>query len=178
MAKQIVSDVVFNPDGSVNSEATTANFTTLLANLAARVQTDFDTVAVEIMSFLLENPGQKTIPTSVLVRNLWERKIEAGLLKGKTQEEKSALFSRLEEVVPEYVKSNTDMFHMGRKTGIAIRYVTGETAKDAKGQETFDGEGNPVQAYRHSEEEWAKLTAPKPAKEGATANGAAATATA
>jgi hypothetical protein len=173
MAKQIVCDVVFNADGSVNSEATQENFSGLLNDLKARVQTDFDSVSVEITTFLLANPALKTIPTSELVRSLWETRVENGELKGKSQQEKSALFSRLEEVVPEYVKSNTDMFHMGRKTGIAIHYVTGETAKDAKGQETFDGEGNPVQAYRTDAETWAKITAPKPAKDApATANAA------
>ena len=169
MAKQIVTDVVFNADGSVNGEATRLAFNGLLTDLEARVQVDFDSAAVEITTFLLANPGLKTIPTSELVRSLWETRVENGELKGKSQAEKSALFSRLEEVVPEYVKSNTDMFHMGRKTGIAIHYVTGETAKDGKGQEVFDAEGNPVQAYRTDAETWAKITAPKPAKDGAAA---------
>lgn len=174
MAKQIVCDVVFNADGSLNKEATDANYASLRDALSARIQTDFDSVAVEINSFLLENPGMRTIPTSALVRSLWERKIEGGELKGKTQEEKSALYTRLEEVVPEYVKSNAEMFHMGRKTGIAIRFVNGETAKDAKGAAVYDGEGNEVQAYRHSAEEWTKLTTPKPAKEGANGTAVAA----
>lgn len=168
MAKQIVCDVVFNPDGSLNRAATDANYSALADALDARIKIDFDSVAVEIGTFLLANPGMRTIPTQALVRSLWEGRIEAGALKGKTQDEKSALYSRLEEVVPEYVKSNPDMFHMGRKTGIAIHYVQGETAKDKEGNPVFDKEGNEVQAYRHNEEEWTKLTAAKPAKDGAT----------
>jgi hypothetical protein len=169
MAKQIVCDVAFSADGSVDEALTRQSFNTLLARLVSSVKEDFDSVSVEITAFLLENPGLKTIPTSALVRNLWERKIEAGLLKGKSQEDKSAAYARLEEVVPEYVKSNTDMFHMGRKTGIAIHFVPGEMAKDASGNTVYDGAGNEVQAYRHTPEEWTKLTTPKAKDAPATA---------
>ena len=52
-----------------------------------------------------------------------------------TQDDKIA---RLEEVVPEYVRATTDRFHMGRKTGIAIRYVEGETANDKEGNVLYN----------------------------------------
>lgn len=172
MAKQIICDVTFAADGSVDETVTRNSFNALLARLVSSVKEDFDSVSVEITAFLLENPALKTIPTSALVRALWERKVEAGLLKGKSQEEKSIMYARLEEVVPEYVKSNTDMFHMGRKTGIAIHFVPGETVKDANGNVTYDKGGNEVQAYRHTSEEWAKLTTPK-AKDGANTAAAA-----
>lgn len=177
MAKQIIVDVCFNADGSIDSEKTDSSYFQLRDRLVAQVQTDFNSVAVEITEFLLLNPGLKTIPTSTLVRSLWERRVEEGKLKDKKQEEKNELYSRLEEVVPEYVKSNGDMFHMGRKTGIAIRYVPGDYVKDAKGNTVYDAETNEVQAFRHSEEEWSKLTAAKEAKAAAKAtaeNGAVA----
>ena len=176
MAKQIILTAIFLSDGTLDKAATDKEYFELRDKLAAEVQEDFDTVAVDVTSFLLTVPGLKTIPTSALVRALWEQKIEAGALKGKTQDEKSAMYARLEEIVPEYVKSNSDMFHMGRKTGIAVRYVPGEEQKDAKGNTVYDGEANPVQHYRHTDEEWAKLTTPKakPAAENTNGNAAAA----
>lgn len=163
MARQIVTSVVFNVDGSMNVEATTLAFSGQRDTLAAALQTDHDTVSVEVTAFLLSNPGLKTIPTSSLVRAIWDARIEAGEYAGKSREEKDAAFARLDEVVPEYVKANSESFHMGRKTGIAIREVPGETVKDKDGNDVFDGAGNTVQAYRHSAEEWTKITTPSPA---------------
>lgn len=163
MARQIVVGVVFNADGSMDSAATTLAFNTSRDTLAAQLQTDFDSVAVEVTTFLLANPALKTIPTSSLVRAIWDARIEAGEYAGKTREEKDAAFARLDEVVPDYVKANGDQFWMGRKTGIAIREVVGETVKDKDGADVYDAQGNTVQAYRHSAEEWTKITTPSPA---------------
>lgn len=161
MSKQIIVNVALLPDGSVNAGATDAAYFKLRDELIASVQEDFSTVAIDITTFLLQSPGLRTIPTATLVRNLWEAKAESGALKGKTQAEKQALFERVEAIVPEYVKANKDMFHMGRKTGIAVRYVPGEVQKDKDGNEVFDAAGNTIQALRHNDEEWAKLTTPK-----------------
>jgi hypothetical protein len=169
-----ISVVVLTENGKINAEAMREDFEKQLANLDAQISTDFDTVAAEINAFLLANPGLKTIASSALVRSLWETRVENGDTKGKTHDEKAAMFARLEEVVPEYVRATTDRFHMGRKTGIAIRYVEGESAKDKDGNVLYNGDGDEVQAYRHSDEEWAKMTAPKATP--AVANGATATA--
>jgi hypothetical protein len=169
MGKQIICDVKFGADGSVDEQGTRDSFNSLLARLVAQVKEDHDSVAVEVIAFLLENPNLKTISSPSLVRALWERKVEAGLLKGKTQEEKSAMYARLEEVVPEYVKANPDMFHMGRKTGIAIRAVPGEYQKNQDGSTKYDGNGAEIPAFRHTDEEWAKLTAKKAAADTAAA---------
>lgn len=168
--KQIIITALFLADGSLDTESMDREYFQLRDKLKASVQEDFDTVSVAIFSFLLENPALKTIPTSSLVRALWERKVEAGELKGKSQEERGALHSRLEEVVPEYVKSNPDLFHMGRKTGIAISHVPGEYLTDKDGNQLQDKDGNPVQAYRTSPEEWAKLTAKKEKENGTAAS--------
>lgn len=171
MAKQIVVNVVFLADGTVDRAATDAQYEKLRDELSAAVTEDFDVVAVDVENFLRENPGLKTIPTPSLARGIWDMRIEEGRLRGKTHQEKSALYDRLLEVLPEYIRANPDKFHMGRKTGIAVRYVLGEHMKDAEGNVLLDGNGEPVQAYRHSAEEWAKLTAPKEKKgeNGATA---------
>lgn len=161
MKNQIFVDVVFNADGSVDSSKTTEAFHKLLATFASQINNDFDKVSVEITAFLLENPSLRSISSSALSRSIWERRLEAGELKGKSTDEKTAEFTRLEEVVPNYVKSQPDMFHVGRKTGIAIRYVLGENAVDGQGNTVYDGEGNPVQAYRVSDDDWAKMTAKK-----------------
>lgn len=172
MAKQIIVDVVSNSDGSVNETATRAAFAELLTKLVAERSADFDTVKVEIDAFLLENPGLRSIKGASLIRALWERKVENGELRNKSQAEKGAMYARLEMVAEEYVKSNPDRFHVGRKSGISIRYVPGEHMMGADGKPVYDKEGNEVQAFRISDEEWAKLTAPKAKPE----NGAAAAA--
>ena len=171
MGKQIICDVQFAADGSVDEQATRNAFSGLLAKLVAQVKEDHDSVAVEVNAFFLENPGLKTISAPSLTRALWERRAESGALRGKTQEEKSAMFARLEEVIPEYVKANPDMFHVGRKTGIAVRYVPGDYVRDAEGNVQYAADGTEKIAYRHSDEEWTKLTAKKAA---ASENAAAA----
>lgn len=172
MGKQIIVMAVLAADGTLDTEATDKEYFKLRDTLAAQLQEDQNSVAVEMTAFLLQNPGLRTIPTAALVRSLWDAKIESGALKGKSHEERNALFTRLEEIVPEYVKANPDMFHVGRKSGIAIRYVPGEYVTDPKtGKQVFDDEGNPVQAYRHSDEEWAKLTAVKEKKDSEKGNG-------
>lgn len=172
MGKQIIVDVKFGADGSVDEQGTRDAFNTLFAKLVAQVKEDHDSVAVEVMAFLVENPGLRTISTAHLVRALWERKIESGAMKGKSQEEKSLAYARLEEVVPEYVKANPDMFHTGRKTGIAIRGgFPGDILRNEDGSTKYDANGKEQPNLRHSDEEWAKLTAKKekPATDSANA---------
>lgn len=176
MGKQIIVNVVFAADGSVNIQATDRQYAELRDKLALTVTQTWDTLGVELSSYLLERPGLKTIATAALVRGVQTARLENGFYKGQSHEAKEAGFSQLEEMVPEYVKANTDRFHTGRKLGIAIRYVPGEAQRDTEGNELFDKTtGDPVQAFRYSDEEWAKMTA---VKEPSTANGAAATASA
>jgi hypothetical protein len=174
MAKQIIVNVVLTASGSVNRAATDAAYFDLRDKLDASLQEDQSSVAEDITAFLLRSPGLRTIPTSSLVRNLWDARNLSGVNDKKSHSEKEAAFSRLEEIVPEYVKANPKMFHMGRKTGIAIRFVPGEVAVDPKtGEDMFDEKtGEPVQAYRHTDEEWTKLTAKANEKKSET-NGAA-----
>lgn len=176
MTIKALTIAVLTENGKWSHEAMLKDFEAQYAKGSADSETDFDTVAAEINAYLLTNPALKTIASASLVRSLWETRVENGELKGKTHDEKAAAFARLEEIVPEYVKATTDRFHMGRKTGIAIRFVEGETAKDKEGNVLYNAEGDEVQAYRHSDEEWAKMTAPKPSTTPATTNGSTATA--
>jgi hypothetical protein len=175
MSKTLSYVLVLSNDGTINRAACMALHEEVLNSIAAEIDTDFATVAVDMTAFLLENPGMKTIATSSLVRALHERKLESGFYvhaatvddagnavaeKPFTRQEKDLAFARLETVVPEYVKSLPDQFHTGKKTGIAIRFVTGETAKDKDGNDVYDAQGDTVQAMRHDSETWAKITAP------------------
>ncbi len=175
MAKTLSYVLALCADGTIDRAKCLALHEEVLNSIAAEIDTDFATVAVDMTAFLLENPGMKTIATSSLVRALHERKLESGFYvhaatvddagnpvaeKPFTRQEKDLAFARLETVVPEYVKSLPDQFHTGKKTGIAIRFVNGENQKDADGNDTFNGAGDTVQAYRHDAETWAKITAP------------------
>jgi len=158
-----LSILVLSENGVVAADAMRADFEAKLAELCASASTDFDSVAAEINAFLLSNPGLKTIASAALVRGIWETRVENGELKGKTQAEKGALFSKLEETVPEYVKAHPNQFHMGKKTGIAVRFAQGETVKDKEGNPLYDANGDEVAAFRFTDEEWSKMTAPKAA---------------
>ena len=175
MSKTLSYVLVLAADGTINREACLKLHEEVLNSIAAEIDTDFATVAVDMTAYLLTEPGMRTVSTSSLIRALHERKLESGAYvhpettdaagnvvpaKPFTRQEKDAAFARLETVVPEYVKSLPDQYHTGKKTGIAIHFVTGETAKDKDGAEVFDGAGNTVQAFRHSPEEWAKIVAP------------------
>lgn len=165
-----LSIVVLTENGEINVACAAMmreDFEAQLTKECARMATDFNSVAVEINAYLIANPKLRTVPTSALIRSLWETRVENGELKGKTHEEKATMFARLEEVVPEYVKAHGDRFHMGRKTGIAIRFVEGEVVKDAEGNPLYNAEGDETQAYRHSAEEWTKITAAKAEKDAA-----------
>jgi len=151
-------------DGKLNVDAMANRARELAANVDAEIRTDFDTVAAEVNAYLLENPGLKSIGSNSLAFALWERRIESGDLAGKTREEKDAQRTRLVEVLDNYIKASPERFHVGRKTGIAIRYVDGEVAKDNDGNPLYDAEGNTVQAYRWSAEDWTKHTTPKAKK--------------
>src|SRR5690606_26380639 len=113
---QIVCDVVLGEDGSVDVKATSAKFQDLLVNLKARREEDHDRVAVDVTAFLLENPGLRTIATPSLVRGVHGRRLASGDFEGKSHAEIEAAYSRLEEIIPEYVRANPDMFHVGKKT--------------------------------------------------------------
>lgn len=159
MAKQIVVTVVVDSNGDWDDEATLAAFQELYGKGKAEHTTDFDSVATEVATYLLQNPALRTISTKELHRSIWDTRVESGTYKGKSSAEKNAAWTRLETVLPEYLKSNQDLFHVGKKVGVAIRYVPGEQALDKEGNPRFDAEGNPVQHYRISDEDWAKLTA-------------------
>ncbi len=175
MSKTLSYVLCLSPDGTIDRAACMALHEEVLNSIAAEIDTDFATVAVDMTAFLLENPGMKTISSSSLVRALHERKLESGIYvhpastdaagnavpeKPFTRAEKDAAFARLETVVGEYVKSVPDQFHTGRKLGIAIRFVPGETVKDANGEDVYTNGGDLVQAYRHDAETWTKLTTP------------------
>src|SRR5436190_20500255 len=97
-------------DGDFNLDAMTANLVEQVSQDRASATTDFATVAAEINSYLLENPGLRTVTLSTLERNVWERRAENGELKGKTREEKDALAARLSEVLPNYIRATKDRF--------------------------------------------------------------------
>lgn len=147
-------------DGAINLDAMRANFEEMAAKGAAEESTDFETVAAEVNAALLDYQP-KSVATAVLKRMLWERRVESGALKGKTHEEKTALENRLDEVLDAYIRSTPKKFHVGRKNGILIRFVEGEIARDKDGNALYDGDGNEVPTFRHSDQEWAEVQAKK-----------------
>jgi hypothetical protein len=189
---------IFKTDGVIDVEAIAQRARELASEEHAAETTDFASVAAEVNAYLLENPGLRTVAMPELERSIWERRVEAGLLKkeidvldanGKltgekktvplTRDEKNALADRLSTVLPAYIRSATDRFHVGKKVGVAVRFVEGEVMKDDEGNPMYDATGKEVPRFRHSAEEWAKITEKK-SKEGETpastkaANGAAA----
>lgn len=174
MAHSITVNLVSNDDGTLNKEESSRVFEKLFAALQARIQTDHDSVAVHVTQFLLANAGLKTCPVSEMVRSIWETRLLDGEFEGKTREEKNELNARLAEVLPEYLRANDDMFHIGRKTGVAIRFVPGDYQKDSDGDLIKDKNGNPIQLYRHSDKEWAVIMQKAAESEARTAAKAAA----
>ena len=152
MKKTIVTKLVF-ADGVLDAAASREAFNAELARLMDRETYDWDSLAVEVSTVLLASPGLETISTKALTRRIWEARIESGALKGLEGKARDAAYARLDKMVPDYIAENPDMFHIGRKSGVAVRYVLGEV----------DDNGN--QVFRHSDEAWAKLTAPKPEKD-------------
>lgn len=132
--KTINCEVIRFEDGTVNEDATVEAFQGMLSELVATETADFETVAVEIEALKKANPGLRTIASDSLTRRLWERRLESGALKDVSDTDRDAQYKRLAAVVPEYVKSNTDAFHMGRKSGIAFldRLTDEERAKIAE----------------------------------------------
>ena len=159
--KQIVVDVVTFEDGSFNQEATDRNYFNVRDTWKAKHENDFDSVAVDVSTFLISLPGAKSIATPALVRGIYTMRAENGAFKGKTQEEKDAVFERLSELVPEYVKTHPENFHMGKKLGIAIRHVPGHVKLDDEGNPVTTANGEQIPVYRYTDEEWSKLTAKK-----------------
>jgi len=176
MSKTLSIALCLAADGTLDLAATDAIYFAVRDQIKAEMDTDFNSVAVGITSFLLGNPAMKTCPTSSLVQALYDEALENGSFvhaaemnedgsekapaRPFTRQEKDLARGRLETVVPEYVKSLPNQFHTGRKTGIAIHFVNGETAKDAEGNDVYAANGDTVQAFRHTAEEWAKITAP------------------
>lgn len=150
MNKQLVTDIVFSADGSVDVNATMDKAKGVLQGLVERLATDHDSVTVGITTFLMANPALKTVPTTALIRALMNARASTGEFAGDFTKQEEA-YKRIEEVVPSYIKANPDQFHTGKKLGVAIRYVPGEVDE------------NGAQKYRHSDEEWAKITAKKAA---------------
>ena len=174
--KTLTIALILASDSSIDRAATLAAFAGDLDTLIAARNTDFDSVAVELTEYLLDNPAMRNNAMSNLVRALHERRIENGVY-GDTkapeyQANKNAGIERLEVVLPEYIKSNTDQFHIGRGNGVLIRFVLGEVMKDKDGNvlysaSTADNEGgDEVQAYRISDEDWTKACAKVYAKPG------------
>jgi hypothetical protein len=153
-------------DGIVNPQACATRAKEIATELQAEATADFDTVAAGINAYLLENPGMKNVSMGTLVRELdvARRLSDAQAGVKRSSEENKAAFERLESVIPNYIRSNTDRFYVGRKMGVQIRFVDGEHVKGDDGEILVGGDGKPKQAYRHTAEEWAKITAPKPEK--------------
>ncbi len=153
---------------------------------AAEKASDFDSMAVEVNAFLLSSPGLRTIAGPELIRAIERNRVRSGVythpehtvtvkdpLTGYeeektiaatpfTREEETAAYNRLEEVLPAYLRAHPEQFHIGRgKGGVAVRYVVGESVKDESGEYLVNANGDKVQAYRHTAEEWAKCTAKK-----------------
>lgn len=149
---------LLSTDGVEDIDAMLANLQDQHNEDLAAQATDFDSIAADVNAFLSlpENSGLRTIPTGELARALWVASGAATL----PRDQANARFDRISEVLPAYIKSKPDQFHMGKRNGIVIRYVDGETVKDQTGKEMLVN-GKPVQAKRHSDEEWAKLTTPK-----------------
>lgn len=175
MSKTLSFVLALLPDGTLDIPKCDETYFAIRDQIKAEMDTDFASVAVGINAFLLQSPGLKTCPTSSLVQALYDSALESGVYvhaestddagvvtpaRPFTRQEKDLARNRLETVVPEYVKSLPDQFHMGRKTGVAIHFVTGETVKDAEGNEAYGANGDPIQAFRHNAEEWAKVIAP------------------
>lgn len=169
MAKMITNDgkrgffiLALSEDGAFNLDAMSEDLAKQAAEVEAEQQTDFETVAAEVNAYLLDNPGLRSVPTETLKRSLWERRIESGSLKGVSPEERTALYDRMSDVVPNYIRSATDRFYIGKKSGILVRFVEGETVKNEDGSPKLVN-GKPAQALRHTDEEWTAKTTPKKA---------------
>lgn len=169
IAKTILVTLAFLSDGSPDRETTDANYKAEADKAFAQATQDFDTVAVEIATFLLANPAIKSLKSATLVGAIWDNRVESGQYKDKDLATRSADRDRLEEVLGNYVRANPDQFHVGQKQGIAFNFVLGDHVTNEKGEVLKDGEGNPVQRYRWSKEDWTKMTAPKPKAEPAAA---------
>lgn len=144
--KTISQDVIRFEDGSINRDATVLAFTEALSEVSAKETVDFDTIGTQFCSYLLNNPGLRTVSTSVAVQRLYDMTVDEAREAGKplSDSEKDGVKARLETVLPEYIKQNSDLFHTGKKIGILVHHVPGEL--NDKGE----------QAFRCTQEDWDK----------------------
>lgn len=161
MSTSMLKIAVLTNNGAVDQEAMLADFNKQCTALIAERSADQDTVKVELNDFLLSSPGLKTISKSSLVRALFETRIESGKYKDVPREQRDSDFVRLETVVSEYIAAHPDLFHAGRKMGVAVRQVPGEKNEDG------------TDRLRHTAAEWATITAKKETPEAAPAQAAA-----
>ncbi len=171
-------------DGRLVIPAMLKDFEDKAGKAQAEIASDWDSVETELMAYLLASPGLRTIASESLIRGLHETRLESGFYvhhettvtekdangveterkvaaRPFTREEKDAAYDRLGELVRSFVKSRPSQFHTGKRSGIAVRFVAGESVKGPDGVDLYDADGNKVQAYRHTADEWTKITTPK-----------------
>ena len=112
-----------------------------------------ETIESSIFGYLRSIPKLSTVTTDTLVERAYEAAVEQLTALGEnTATTRDEARARMKRRVPEFIKAHPELFAARQKAGIAVRMVPGE----------HDDEGR--QVYRTSDEDWAKITAPKPEK--------------
>lgn len=152
-------------DGGVDVAATMAAFEDRIRQVHEIIKTDSDSVSAELNSFLLSAPGLKNCSFEALVGALWDARNSAQQYADSTFEQKNEAREHLRTVLKTCIDSSPDQFFTGRKLGVLVRYVPGDYIKDEKDGTTVltNAEGEPMQKYRYTNEEWNKATAKKTA---------------
>lgn len=192
--RTMLVSLVTYADGSLDVKASILAATQQIEEEGARETADFDTAEREIRQFFLapKNVALRSMPIGNIVDGIMSRRVSAAtrafLAENPDADDdevsaavagapgtSSADKDRLASVLPAYFRQNPDQFHMGRRSGVSIRYVNGDVQKDQKtGKILVGDDGQPSQRYRFTDEEWAKLNATKPETTPAAGEGAAA----
>lgn len=123
-------------------------------DFTTRYLTDQENVSQELCEFLIENSKINAMAMPDLVRNLWDRRVESGMYKGKSPDERETARARLAEVLVEYIRDSPDNFAIVKKLGVVIYEVPGDVVKE-NGVPKLD-DGVMIQRSRWSIDDWFK----------------------
>ncbi len=129
----------------------------------AAASISFDEVAGPIYAYLLRNKALRSVPIGNLINAAYNHFLREN--PDADDDSMTAQRSRLEEVVPAYIKSEPDLFYFGRgRGGVVISHLEGET--NDKGEQIFRTDPKEfADLVSGAEERKAKREAEKAAKD-------------
>lgn len=145
---------------ALNIPAMLAAVTSAAEMVDAQIREDQETLGPDVIRYFLNRPAMTGTSREHLIMSIYTQRITAPGFDASNDDACTALKKRLDAIVPEYLAAHPEMFHVGKGSGVSVRFIPGEYVTDAEtGDILLNSKGNKVQKYRTDATEWARLSA-------------------